>query len=134
MAWLPANNKVGLLVGNYLTNAAGNTLPLLYSWITANYTGHSKKTTMSAIVLMSFCVGNINGPKTSADSDAPGYILAKICIVAFLAFAILVTATLDPLYSMENKRRDRAGVIDMPPDWDLLDLTDKRNKHFRYVR
>lgn len=133
MAWLPADNKAGLLAGNYLTNTVGATLPLLYSWITANYAGHSKKTTMSAIVLMSFCVGNIIGPKTFRAGDAPAYIPAKICIVAFLAFAILLTLLLDAWYKWENKRRDKLGVIDMPPDWEFMDLTDKQNLHFRYL-
>jgi hypothetical protein len=57
MAWLPAGNKAGLLAGNFMTNTVGSTLPLLYSWITANFGGHTKKVTMNAIVLMSFCVG-----------------------------------------------------------------------------
>ena len=52
MAWLPADNKAGLLAGNFLTNTVGSSklttpvpptitltfvaLPLLYSWVTAN--------------------------------------------------------------------------------------------------
>lgn len=133
MAWLPADNKAGLLAGNYMTSTVGASLPLLYSWITANYAGHSKKTTMSAIVLMSFCIGNIIGPKTFRDSDAPAYIPAKICIVAFLAFAIMLTVALVVLYTWENKRRDKLGEIEMPPDFELMDLTDKENKRFRYL-
>lgn len=133
MAWLPADRKVGLLIGNYLTKTCGAALPLLYSWITANYAGHSKKTTMSAIVLMSFCVGNMIGPKTFRASDAPDYIPAKICIVVFLACAILLIALLDGFYVWENKRRNNLGEVDMPPDWELMDLTDKQNKRFRYV-
>lgn len=133
MAWLPAGNRAGLLAGNYLTNTVGSSLPLLYSWITANYAGHSKKTTMSAIVLMSFCIGNIIGPKTFRDSDAPAYVPAKICIVAFLAFAILLALTLDALYLRENKRRDQMGEVEMPDDFELLDLTDKENTRFRYL-
>jgi MFS family permease len=133
MAWLPADNKAGLLAGNYLTNTVGSSLPLLYSWITANYAGHSKKTTMSAIVLMSFCVGNIIGPKTFVDSDAPAYIPAKICIVAFLSGAILLAVALEVLYAMENRRRDRMGEIQMPDDFELMDLTDKENLRFRYL-
>lgn len=43
MAFLPADNKAGKLIGNYLTNAIGATLPLLYSWVAANYAGHTKK-------------------------------------------------------------------------------------------
>ena len=36
MAWLPAGNKAGLLIGNYLTNTVGAALPLNYSWVSAN--------------------------------------------------------------------------------------------------
>lgn len=133
MAWLPADNQSGLLAGNYLTNTVGSSLPLLYSWITANYAGHSKKTTMSAIVLMAFCVGNIIGPKTFRDSDAPAYIPAKICIVAFLACAIVLAVALDTFYAWENRRRDKMGEIEMPKDFELMDLTDKENLRFRYL-
>lgn len=43
MAFLPAENKAGKLIGNYLTNCIGSSLPLLYSWVAANYAGHTKK-------------------------------------------------------------------------------------------
>lgn len=43
MAFLPEENKIGKLMGNYLTNVIGSTLPLLYSWVAANYAGHTKK-------------------------------------------------------------------------------------------
>ena len=33
MAFLPADNKPGKLIGNYLTNCIGASLPLLYSWV-----------------------------------------------------------------------------------------------------
>lgn len=52
MAFLPADNKAGKLIGNYLTNAIGSGLPLLYSWVAANYAGHTKKVTMNALLLM----------------------------------------------------------------------------------
>jgi MFS family permease len=43
MAFLPESNKVGKLIGVYLTNCIGASLPLLYSWVGANYAGHTKK-------------------------------------------------------------------------------------------
>jgi predicted MFS family arabinose efflux permease len=43
MAFLPDDQKAGKLIGNYLTNAIGSSLPLLYSWAAANYAGHTKK-------------------------------------------------------------------------------------------
>lgn len=45
LAFLPNTEqyKVGLLIGNYLTNCIGATIPLVYSWVGANYAGHTKK-------------------------------------------------------------------------------------------
>lgn len=88
---------------------------------------------MSAIVLMSFCVGNIIGPETFRDSDAPQYIPAKITIVIVLAFAIVCTLAIVFAYMMENKKRDREGHHDLPADFEFLDLTDKENRNFRYL-
>lgn len=88
---------------------------------------------MNAILLMSFCLGNIIGPETFQDKDAPGYIPAKVTIVVTLAVAIILTATLVGLYKKENRRRDRAGVQELPQDYEFLDLTDKQNQNFRYL-
>ncbi|KIX95322.1 uncharacterized protein Z520_08839 [Fonsecaea multimorphosa CBS 102226] len=133
MAWLPPTDKGGLLAGNFMTNSVGATLPLLYSWITSNYAGHTKKITMNAIVLMSFCVGNIIGPETFRAKDAPQYIPAKLTIVVILSIAIVLAITLDLLYAWENKKRDREEPQDLPPDYEFLDLTDKENRNFRYL-
>ena len=45
LAFLPNTDKykIGLLIGNYLTNCIGATIPLVYSWVGANYSGHTKK-------------------------------------------------------------------------------------------
>lgn len=43
LAFLPEDDKAGKLIGNYLTNCIGASLPLLYSWVGANYAGHTKK-------------------------------------------------------------------------------------------
>lgn len=55
LAFAPDDNKGAKLAGNYLTNVIGSSLPLLYSYAGANYAGHTKKVTMNAILLMSFC-------------------------------------------------------------------------------
>jgi sugar phosphate permease len=58
MAFLPTDNKAGKLIGIYMTNSISASLPLIYSWVAANVAGHSKKVTVNAILLMSFCLGN----------------------------------------------------------------------------
>lgn len=52
MAFLPEDNKVGKLIGNYLTNCIGSSLPLLYSWVSANYAGHTKKVSLLTLCLL----------------------------------------------------------------------------------
>ncbi len=87
---------------------------------------------MNAIVLMSFCIGNVIGPETFQAKDAPQYIPAKITIVAFMSVGILLTLLLDLLYHLENKKRDRQGEVAMPHNYEFMDLSDKENQNFRY--
>lgn len=133
LAFTSDDNKGAKLAGNYLTNIIGAGLPLLYSYAGANYAGHTKKVTMNAILLMSFCLGNIIGPLTFRGKDAPEYIPAKIAIVVTTSFACLMTAVLMAYYTYENKRRDKlvAGV-EHKENSEFLDLTDRQNLEFRY--
>jgi len=131
MAFLPANNKVGKLIGNYLTNCIGASLPLMYSWVSANFAGHTKKVTMNAILLMSFCLGNIIGPLTFRKADAPNYVPAKISIIVCCAVAAVLAGVLRFYYQWENRRRDGTEV-DQGVD-DFTDRTDKENNAFRYL-
>lgn len=131
MAFLPNSNKAGKLIGNYLTNCIGASLPLLYSWVSANIAGHTKKVTMNAILLMSFCLGNIIGPLTFRQDDAPDFVPAKITIIVTCAVAAGLAMLLRAYYTWENKRRDNLGG-ERVKDEEFLDLTDKENKHFRY--
>lgn len=56
LAFLPLDGHVaGKMLGNYLASFIGASLPLMYSYSAANYAGHTKKVTMNAIMLISFC-------------------------------------------------------------------------------
>lgn len=131
MAFLPDESKAGKLIGNYLTNCIGASLPLLYSWVSANIAGHTKKVTMNAILLMSFCLGNIIGPLTFRQADAPGFVPAKITIIVTCAFAAAVAILLRVYYMSVNRKRD--GVVgERVANVEFLDLTDRENQNFRY--
>ena len=121
------------LAGNYLTHVVGAFLPCAYSFSAANQAGHTKKVTMNAILLMSFCLGNILGPLTFRNADAPDFIPAKVTIVAVDGVAILSTITLLLYYRWQNKRREKhmAGV-EHKRDVEFADLTDIENWEFRY--
>lgn len=136
MAFLPKNQgPAGRLIGNYMTNTIGATLPLIYSWVAANFAGHTKKVTMNAILLMSFCLGNIIGPLTFTGSTAPVYTPAKIAIMVTGAIAIAGTVALLLKYKHENRRRDKLdmGNTGHVADSEFMDLTDKQNPEFRYA-
>lgn len=133
MAFLPSHNKAGKLIGNYLTNCIGASLPLLYSWVSANIAGHTKKVTMNAILLMSFCLGNIIGPLTFRQSDKPNFVSAKITIIVTCAFAAIMAMVLSAYHTWENNRRNNAREEAWHmPDEEFLDLTDRENRRFRY--
>lgn len=132
LAFSSPTDKGALLAGNYLTNVIGASLPLIYSYSAANYAGHTKKVTMNATVLISFCLGNIIGPLTFRDADKPRYLPAKIVIVASTAVSLVTTAVLMAYYRWENRRRDKVhGGIAHRENSEFFDLTDRENKEFR---
>ncbi|KAL1962098.1 hypothetical protein VTN77DRAFT_565 [Rasamsonia byssochlamydoides] len=122
------------LAGNYLMSCSGPALPLMYALAGANVAGHTKKVTMNAVLLMSFCLGNILGPLTFRTKDQPEYMPAKIAIVATTSVAIVFSLALLLYYRFENRRRDRDwGCAVHQENSEFLDLTDRQNREFRYT-
>lgn len=132
LAFSPADQKGAQLAGNYLTQVTGSALPMMYSLAGANVAGHTKKVSMNAILLMSFCLGNILGPLTFRTEDEPNYIPAKIAIVVTISVAIVFTFALRTYYVWENRRRDRSqeGAVHQENS-EFLDMTDRENGEFR---
>lgn len=58
---LPLHNNGGRLAGYYLTQAAPTPFVALLSLISSNVAGYTKKTTVAAVYLISYCAGNIIG-------------------------------------------------------------------------
>lgn len=58
---LPLSNNVGRLIGYYLTQASPTPFVALLSLISSNVAGYTKKTTVAALYLIGYCVGNIIG-------------------------------------------------------------------------
>ncbi|KAF2662582.1 MFS general substrate transporter [Lophiostoma macrostomum CBS 122681] len=131
IAFLPASHRAGRLVGNYFTHLTGAFLPLSYSFAACNFAGHTKKVTINAILLMSFCLGNILGPLTFRNQDKPEYIPAKITIVAVDSTCVIAIAILLDYYRWENSRRDKEG-IQHQENIEFSDMTDRENRELRY--
>lgn len=103
------------------------------SCIATNTVGSTKKSTVNAIFLIAYCVGNLSGSQTFLPNEAPTYTTAKICIATFGTVALVCLLALWFSYFWENKRRDK-NPIDVPQKAGLefADLTDRQNPYFRY--
>ena len=81
---------------------------------------------------MSFCLGNILGPLTFRNADAPDYVPAKITIVAVESVVLCAVAVLLLYYRVQNRKRDREASGEHVVGAEFGDLTDGENKELRY--
>jgi len=70
---LPLNNNGGRLAGYYLTQASPTPFVALLSLISTNVAGYTKKTTVAALFLIGYCVGNIIGQSAARPVKQPIY-------------------------------------------------------------
>ncbi|EIW56362.1 MFS general substrate transporter [Trametes versicolor FP-101664 SS1] len=149
--FLPWDNKVGLLFGQWLTGVGTTGFVLSLSWLSSVTSGHTKRVTVNAIMLISYCVGNAAAPfmwqaKYRPRNHIPWTIIG-ICYVICPILMLLIRV----LLLRENKKRDaepRDDTYDdvyievvLPDgtrtekrvDKEYLDLTDIQNRDFRYV-
>ncbi|KAJ7607569.1 major facilitator superfamily domain-containing protein [Roridomyces roridus] len=130
--------------GIYLVNAITAPLPIFYAWTAANVAGSTKRAFAAALVSGFLSIGIIIGPQTFQPRDAPDYRPAKLAVMGSLAGAALTTCLLFCYYYIENRRRDRSSSRKESKDSDLseedllsrerwLNVTDRKNKRFRYV-
>lgn len=133
---LPLSNSPGRLAGYYLTQASPTCFVALLSLISTNVAGYTKKTTVAALYLIGYCIGNIIGPQTFRPSDAPRYVPAEITIIVCWAVCIVDMLYIYWYCKRQNKLkeavRSQEGYSKLEnQEW--LDLTDKENPEFVYT-
>ncbi|KAK7969456.1 MFS general substrate transporter [Apiospora saccharicola] len=132
---LPESNSPGRLVGYYLTQASPTPFVALLSLISTNVAGWTKKTTVAAMYLIGYCVGNIIGPQVFRDKDAPQYRPAEITIVVCYVVSLVDLLFIHQWCKRENKKK---AVVRAAPGYEklqgqeFLDLTDRENPEFIY--
>jgi ACS family allantoate permease-like MFS transporter len=133
---LPLTNNIGRLAGYYLTQSAATGFVMILSLISSNIAGYTKKTTVAAMYLVAYCVGNIIGPQTFRPSDAPRYIPAEITIIICYGVSAIDIAFIYWYYRKMNKKN---AAIRAAPGYkklerqEFLDLTDRENHEFVYA-
>ncbi|KAE8309957.1 MFS allantoate transporter [Aspergillus transmontanensis] len=133
---LSESNNVGRLVGYYMTEASATSIVVLLSMISSNVAGYTKKTTVAALFLIGYCVGNLIGPQTFRPIDAPHYVPAVITIIVCHVLSLVIIVFIWWWYRKENARKLE---IQGRPDYvrlenqEWLDLTDRENPEFTYA-
>lgn len=122
---LPTSNNTGRLIGYYMTQAIPTAFVALLSMISSNVAGYTKKTTVAALYLIGYCVGNIigtspevilffsasstnnlnTGPQTFRPKDAPQYLPAEITILVCIGVSLLIMLFIYWWYCRENRRK-----------------------------
>ncbi|THX51312.1 putative MFS allantoate transporter, partial [Aureobasidium pullulans] len=133
---LPLNNNIGRLFGYYLTQASPTPFVALLSLISTNVAGWTKKTTVAALYLIAYCVGNIIGPQTFRPADAPRYIPA--CIVIIVCYLLCIVDIVFIYWYCKRQNSKRANIRTSPDyvkaeNQEWLDLTDRENPEFVYT-
>jgi ACS family allantoate permease-like MFS transporter len=128
------DNKKAQLGGFLLTSLAPIGFICMLSIVASNVAGHTKKVTTNAIFLVSYCVGNLVGPQTFIDSQAPDYVGGKISIAVCGVCSFVILIAIFASYIWENKKRDRLDMSQFEKfdNSEFADLTDKENPKFRY--
>ncbi|KAL9012317.1 MAG: hypothetical protein Q9173_002912 [Seirophora scorigena] len=132
---LPLSNQVGRLIGYYLTQASPTLFVALLSLIATNVAGYTKKTTVAAIYLISYCAGNIIGPQTFRPKDRPRYVPAEITIICCWGACLCDILFIYWYCKHENKKK---AAFRARPEYrklenqEWLDLTDRENPEFVY--
>lgn len=148
---LPSHNKVGLLFSYWITIFAFSPFAIFLGWVGSIVSGHTKRTTTNAIVLCAYAIGNAAGPfmwkrRYQPRNHTPWAIIAVCLFVSAMLLLILRF-----MLRSENKRReaeerddayDNMYISQQLPDGTktkkhldraFLDLTDLRNRDFRYI-
>ncbi|KAJ1715495.1 MFS transporter [Aspergillus flavus] len=135
---LPDSNKWGRLVALWLCYFQGLGFSMSLTIVSSNIAGSTKKQVTGALLFAGYCVGNIIGPQTFKDSEAPGYHSAYVAMLVGYAVKLVSIIALYLYMYLENKRRDREALGSDGDESDgvekgMLDQTEIDNKTFRYV-
>ncbi|KAF9063529.1 MFS general substrate transporter [Rhodocollybia butyracea] len=143
LALLPSSNsfrwiKFGMYFMTVTSNINGL---LLWMHVPSNVGGRTKKSVVSSIMFIAYCVGNAGGSQFFLAKDAPRYIPALIACSICLGLEFVFILVWRIWLSYQNHSRDKAAeAAGLTPEQIKVlgaengerDMTDRQNPHFRY--
>ncbi|PPQ69571.1 hypothetical protein CVT26_001573 [Gymnopilus dilepis] len=124
-----------VLLGNvrqavYLIGTFGSALASVYAYNASNTSGHTKKSTINAMTLVSFSVGNIIGTEIFQPKDAPAYIPGKIAIMVLLTVQLAISLLLRWINLRLNvKKQAQIAELKARRGWTDADIQRERERH-----
>ncbi|KAE9410394.1 MFS general substrate transporter [Gymnopus androsaceus JB14] len=125
-----SDKKGALLFGTYLIGTFGSALATIYAYNASNTSGHTKKSTLNAMTLLTFSVGNIIGTEIFQPKDAPGYIPGKVAIMVLLIIQLLLSYVLKWINLRLNKKKvAQIAELKRSKGWTDADVQKERERH-----
>ncbi|KAJ5648898.1 uncharacterized protein N7484_002621 [Penicillium longicatenatum] len=132
---LPLSAGWGMIAASWLASVISNIFSILLSLYASNTRGNTKKAIVNALFFVGYAVGAICGPLLWNTENAPRYrsglILALISWIAFIPTVAIYWFSC----AHENERRStvEVDICQYVAEVTGEDLTDKEDKHFRYI-
>lgn len=148
---LPQHNKIGLLFSYWLTITAIAPFVILLGWVGTITAGHTKRTTVNAILFVAYGVGNAAGPFMWKKQYQPRNRVPWIINTVVFGVCGLTLLALRFYLAQQNKKREteshdssyddvylthvdeKGNRVEKKVDRAFLDITDIQNREFRYI-
>ncbi|OHX01136.1 pantothenate transporter [Colletotrichum incanum] len=134
---LPANLKWGIVASTWLAGSTAPPLGQVVGLMASNIKGNTKKSVVSAIFFIFYCIGCIVGPQLWQKKDAPRY--TKGCITSIVSFGCLIIAFFVHYFTskVSNTKRYKLATQSTNNYEEGMnsdsDLTERQDKGFRYT-
>ncbi|WRT66392.1 uncharacterized protein IL334_003348 [Kwoniella shivajii] len=122
------------LIGFWLVNTQSIGFTIGLVMVSSNIGAYSKRVVTSSCIFVAYCVGNIVGPLTALDSEAPRYQTAAYCMMAGYILKTICHGCLWVYMWRSNKTRDKKyGPADpvLSADNGMKGMSENENIHFR---
>jgi len=130
---LPQTATGGKLFAVYILASYGGGYAVLMSLVIANSAGYTKKSLASSGMFVGYCIGNFIGPLVFLQEEKPLYTTGWIVTVVTSAMCIVLALLYRFICARENKKRDNSGIAEAFENAYDDDMTDVKNKQFRYT-
>jgi ACS family allantoate permease-like MFS transporter len=129
---VPRTNIAAILVGYYLMSCFAGMYGMTLLTAGTNTAGHTKKSTVGAVVVLGYCLGNIMAPLIFVAQQAPGYVGGFTGVTICTVYAGIASQLARLILVRRNKNRQEE-LGDPVFDDAFTDKTDHQNKNFRYL-